>query len=109
MDVRKIVEQVIEENDKWSVEQFCSGQIKQFEYSLRYVKKQTPEICLAAVQQTGEALRYVEKQTPEICAAAVKQNPDAVEYVILPSEPEARKQFIKEFVFYLNQEGLVES
>jgi len=28
-----------------------------------------------------------------------------MKYINLPSKPEARKQFIKKFVFYLNQEG----
>jgi len=109
MDVRKIVEQVIEENDKWFDEQYCLEQVKQGGYILQYIKNQTPEICLAAVKQNEYLLQYVREQTPEICAAAIKQNPDAVEYVILPSKSEARKQFIKEFVFYLNQEGSVES
>jgi len=127
MNIKELVNQAVEENDKWSDEQYCLRRVKQdglaLQYvkkqtpeiclavvkqdgfALKYVKKQTPEICLAAVKEDGYALQYVREQTPEICAAAVKQNPDAVEYIVLPSEPEARKQFIKEFAFYLNQEG----
>ena len=40
-------------------------------YSLRYVKKQTPEICLEAVKENDYALQYVKEQTPEICLEAV--------------------------------------
>ena len=50
-------------------------------YSLRYVKKQTPEICLEAVKENGDSLQYVKDQTPEICLEAVKKYGEALRYV----------------------------
>ena len=38
-------------------------------------------ICLAAVEKDGHTLKYVRKQTPEICLAAVIQNGLALQNV----------------------------
>ena len=103
MNIKKVLDTIIQKNEKWSDPEYCLAAVRRNGYALRYIEKQTSEICLAAVQENGWALQYVREQTPEICAAAIKQDPSSVEYVVLPSEPDKREQFLRELAMRLAQ------
>ncbi len=71
----------VTEFEEWYDKEYCLKAVKQYGYSLQYVKDQTAEICMEAVKQYGDSLQYVKDQTPAICLAAVKQNGDSLHFV----------------------------
>ena len=59
----------------------CIEAVKQYGFSLQYVKEQTSEICIEAVKQNGKALQFVKEQTSEICIQAINSNGLALQFV----------------------------
>ena len=48
--------------EDWNNEEYCLAAVKQDEWLLQHVKKQTEEICLIAVKQNSEVVKFVNKK-----------------------------------------------
>lgn len=60
-------------------ERICLAAVKQYSFSLKFVKNQTEKICLEAVKNNGYSLKYVLNKTEKIILEAYKQNKNMFE------------------------------
>ncbi|MCC0726673.1 DUF4116 domain-containing protein [Clostridioides sp. ZZV14-6045] len=66
---------------KEQINSLCLIAVRQFPWTISYVKNQTPRLCIEAVKDWGSSLQFIREQTNKICLRAVKDYGRALEYV----------------------------